>query len=474
MILHRLEGIDQADGPELGPVSGLGALLGGVLQPELDRVHADLHGQLVDDGLDAKRRDGRRRGAIGGELGPVDDDVVARRLDVVDFVAGKGAHHRQLDQRAGKGAALEPDVGLAGRDPARLGDPDLDPQAGAGRRPRRPKNLLAGHHELHRAARLARERERHRLDEDGGLAAEAAADLGSRDAELRDVHAQEPGAHIAHAEVALRADPKLALAVAADAGQTSVRLDVALVGRPAPIMLLDDLIGLRKSLLDVADIEIVALRDVGRAVGLEADLGREHRIQRVQLLVQDRGIGMHRRIDVGDVRQDLVVDLDQAQRATGDGGADGGDGGDRVTVVERLLARHDVVADVKKIVVAIVEIIARDDGLHARQGGGLRGVDGADPRMSVGAAQDPADQHAGRTHIGAEARAPGYLVEAVGPHRTGADDGESLPIPVGFLVKRHVSPPSARPRRPAPRARSCHSRYSDKGCRPTSSGPRPR
>ena len=40
--LGRLERLDQADRAELRPVGGLGALLGRVLEAQLDRVHAEL------------------------------------------------------------------------------------------------------------------------------------------------------------------------------------------------------------------------------------------------------------------------------------------------------------------------------------------------------------------------------------------------------------------------------------------------
>ena len=42
-------------------------------------------------------------------------------------------------------------------------------------------------------------------------------------------------------------------------------------------------------------------------------------------------------------------------------------------------------------------------------------------RVRVRAAQDAADQHAGRRHIGAEAGATGYLVDAVRADRSRAD-----------------------------------------------------
>ena len=107
---------------------------------------------------------------------------------------------------------------------------------------------------------------------------------------------------------------------------------------------------------------------------------------------------LHRLVDIGDMRQHLVVDLDQLQRLPGRAGVDGGDRGHRMAVIERLLARHAVVEDVVHGGIAVGEIGqvgGRDHRLHARQLLGLRGVDRADDRVGVRAAQDLADQLAG-------------------------------------------------------------------------------
>ena len=62
--------------------------------------------------------------------------------------------------------------------------------------------------------------------------------------------------------------------------------------------------------------------------------------------MQDRRVGLHRLDRIDDVREHLVIDLDQLQRLLGDRLAGGGDGRDRMAVVERLLARHRVAGHV--------------------------------------------------------------------------------------------------------------------------------
>ena len=84
------------------------------------------------------------------------------------------------------------------------------------------------------------------------------------DAQLRHVHAEQRGAGVADHEVALGADPELALAVGADAGEAGMGLDIALVRRLGLEAALDDDVGFLEALLDVAMAELVAVGDVGR------------------------------------------------------------------------------------------------------------------------------------------------------------------------------------------------------------------
>ena len=67
--------------------------------------------------------------------------------------------------------------------------------------------------------------------------------------------------------MALGADPELALAVGADAGEAGMRLDIALVRRLGLEAALDDDVGLPEALLEIAMAELV------RAAMLEAFFG---------------------------------------------------------------------------------------------------------------------------------------------------------------------------------------------------------
>src|SRR5216684_5350110 len=76
-VLDRLQRFDHADRIEGDAVGGLGALLGGVLQTQVDRIDLELQRQDIERRLDGPRRDRRTRRAIGRDLGPVADDVEA-------------------------------------------------------------------------------------------------------------------------------------------------------------------------------------------------------------------------------------------------------------------------------------------------------------------------------------------------------------------------------------------------------------
>ena len=86
--LRRLEGLNVADGSELGAVGHLAALDGRVLEPEIDGVHADPPGELVHHAFDREARHRRARRAIGRRLGPVGDHIVAHHQDMGDVVTG--------------------------------------------------------------------------------------------------------------------------------------------------------------------------------------------------------------------------------------------------------------------------------------------------------------------------------------------------------------------------------------------------
>ncbi len=217
-------------------------------------------------------------------------------------------------------------------------------------------------------------------------------------------------------------------------------LDIALVGGGGLEAALDHLIGFRKAGRRIAVAEFGMAGDVGGHAG-------GHVFQRPAFL-HDRRTGLHRRVDIGDMRQDLVVHPDELQRRLGGRRVDGGDGGDGVAVVKRLAPRHAVFLHVaQEVIPRPREVVAGHDRLHALQRQRRAGVDGPDPRMGMGAAQDATHEHSRHGHVRAVKRTARDLVDPVGAIGPRPD---LLELALLIFVERHVTPPACLPQRPEP------------------------
>ncbi len=97
--------------------------------------------------------------------------------------------------------------------------------------------------------------------------------------------------------------------------------------------------------------------------------------------MQDRRVAAHRVLDVDDVRQHLVLDLDQVERLLGDRRRDRGDGGDRMAVIQHLAARHAVARQVAEI--------HRPFADKCLFRGDLGEIGGGDDRLDAGQRQRP-------------------------------------------------------------------------------------
>ena len=108
-----------------------------------------------------------------------------------------------------------------------------------------------------------------------------------------------------------------------------------------------------------------------------------------------RRVRVERGLGVGDERQRLVLDLDQAQGVLGDLLGVGGDGRHLVAdVADGLVEEHGCPRTRRSRALR-----AAEDGPDAGQRLGLRGVDALDPRVRVRAAQDPGVELAGQADV---------------------------------------------------------------------------
>jgi hypothetical protein len=152
--------------------------------------------------------------------------------------------------------------------------------------------------------------------------------------------------------------------------------------------------------------------------------------------VQQRRVVAHRLVHVDDMGQHLVIHFDQAERLAGDGVGGGGDGGDRMAVVQHLVARQQVLGEVLGVDRRFARLgdagrrqrhtVTDDHRLDARQRPRLVGVDRADARVGVRAAQHAAPQHPRQREVCAVIGAAGHLVGAVVADGPGTDDLQVL------------------------------------------------
>ncbi len=179
--------------------------------------------------------------------------------------------------------------------------------------------------------------------------------------------------------MALAGGPDLALAIRLVLGDAGVRLDVGLMDRRGLEFLLDHHVRGLEPRLHIAHRELKPLGNVRGFRRSRFDASGNH------VLEQQRSVVGHGVVDVDDMRQHLIIDLDERRGMVGDAAADGGDGGDGVALVQRLLASQDVAGDVPEIHrdtlgADVVELLRRQiggghDGLDAGQRLGGRSVD---------------------------------------------------------------------------------------------------
>ena len=441
--------LDAADGGEGHAVGHAVAFLGGVLEAEVHGLHADLLGELVDDALDGEGGLRGAGGAVGADLGLVDDDIVAIDDEVLDVVGGEGGGGAGADGGAGEGAGLVRHPELGGGDVALAGRADFGADGGGGRGAGRLEDLGAAHGDLHRCAALLREEGGHGVDVDVGLGAEAAADLHGNDGDLALGDAEDGGGLAADAEGALRARPDGDVAIGVPAGCGGVGLDVALVDGAGGELALDDDVGLREALVEVPALELEVAGDVAvdaRVVAAGETLGDGASGHGV---VEQGGVVTHGIEGVEDDGEGFVDDLDEVQGFLGHVRVGGGDSGNGVALVERLLLGETVLGEEAGVPHGLAEVDhhvlhdgnigAGDDGLHVGEGLGLARVDGDDAGVAVGAAQDLAVQRAGQVDVGAVLGASGHLVDAVVADGTAADDLVAGLGGAAFLNRSHAN-----------------------------------
>ena len=297
------------------------------------------------------------------------------------------------------------------------------------------EDLLAGEGDLHGAARAAGQLRHDDLVVEGiALPAEAAAVGACDDADARRGHPQDLRQRPVEVVGRLRARPDAELPVGRRVGHGGVLLHGE-VGAPlVEEEVLPHEVGLGEALLHVSELQGDALVDVAvLAVVVDARLRRRQGL----LDGADGGEGPVLHAHGVRRRQGLFLRLRRHRRH---GVADVAD----PVGTERVLVLGD-----GEDAEGHGQVLPREDGPHAGHRGGGGGVDGEDPRMGVGGAEQLAPEHPRQVEVVGEDRLARHLGRSVHLAVGRADD---LALPRRHGPRLPSSPAPCAPRR-APRPR---------------------
>ena len=154
MALHRIDHLGEANGGKDRPVDASGALLGGVQEPEVERIHPNLLRQVIDHRLRGELGVRRARRAVGVRRRLVDENAKALHIPVLDVVGRKHAHAASPNHRAGVCPGLVCKHRLGRSDLALLRRSHLYCDVRTGRRAGGFQILRPSHDDLDRAVRL--------------------------------------------------------------------------------------------------------------------------------------------------------------------------------------------------------------------------------------------------------------------------------------------------------------------------------
>jgi len=397
------EALLQADAVEHLSRRALVALVDDVLQTELERIERERVGDDVHLRLDGEVRLRARRGPERAAVRLVGVDGESLEAEVRDPVGARedeGGDRRDARARPGEGAGVEPDPTRLGGDAPVLRDAGPELHDGALTRIGRRQLLLARRDDLHRPAALPGEEGGDVLDADPQLAAEAAPDARHHHADLRGRDPEDLGERVLDLERELGVRPYRDLAGAVPRRHRRARLRVALMHHPGAEPVLEDAVGLLEAALHVAHDDPRAVTDVPLAVE------DRHRGVALPCLVDQRRPRRQGRLEVQHRRERLVGHVDggegrlrRLRRGRRDGRHGLADVADLVAGKDRLVLERAPVAHVG-------DVGGGDDGAHARQRAGARGVEADDPGVRQRGAEHLAAEHPGQREVrGVDGRA---------------------------------------------------------------------
>ena len=402
-FLGDTQGLRQGAVAQLGNADDAVALLGHVLQAELDGVHAQFGGEGVHVGFHRKGGLGAAGTAHRTAYLFVGVDGEAVHVDVGQAVPA--AHHlgaaaAGLVAEARVAAGVVHHLALARHQGAVLLDAALDPDLAARADGGGDGLFRLVHDDHHRLLGGQRQERADGLQAGAGgdsaaLAAEAAADVRGDDAYAVQGQSHQVGDFGAHRERRLGVGPDREAAVLLGPGRGDARLQVLGVDHLRFVDFVYYHVGFRHGGLGVADVHRHVAADV-----LDLDVFRQVLRQR-HVLVDGRRRLLHGLFQIHHHRQRLVSDLDLLEGLLDQRQAVRRHRRHRVAHVADLVLGEDVAVDVGPAVAHVRRIRRRHHGAHAGDGLGRAGVDADDLRMGVLAPEHAAVERVGQVQVDA-------------------------------------------------------------------------
>ena len=364
----------------------------GIEDAELHRVHADEMRELVHLAFEREVNAGDAEAAHRSGRRAVGEDAVDVTVDVRDRIGTRqmrGAFDDGIARQPRIGAGIEIAADLARDDAAIAHHAVLDVDAlGAARRPELHL-FLASEHIAHRPPGQHRGQDGERLGQGIDLAAKAAADSAADEVEGVRRQIEDLGAGIEREEQRLGRGVDDVAPIRIRRGNGTVGFDRRVLDRRHLVTLLQHMIGLGKTALDIAEAQLLVV----------VALVINERVLRIGLV--DRGRArLQRLLDVEHGRQVFVIDahlghrFGRRTRRLGDDSDDGFAAIAHLVDGERRLVILAEIDQAEQRVQVARHVAAADDPPHALAPLGLAGVDAAQPRMRLRRPDDPQMQHA--------------------------------------------------------------------------------
>ena len=427
-LLEPQQALAQADPGPRSPVGHGIALLHGVQEAKLQRVHADGARHLVHLRLDGEGGlDGARR-AVGAVAGLVGQHLVAADVEMRHAVVAAEHQTGDAHRGAGEGARVEDHTGAerGERAVAARARRHLDHALGRGRRGEELLRAREDHRD--RTPEGHRQRGRQGLEEDE-LAAEAAAQRRGDHAHAMLGEPQRLGHLGARVEEGLGAGPHAELAHGVHGGHRRARLEIALVDHGGAVAALHDHPRLGEPAGHIPARVVDRAHHIGRGQrshGLRSAAGSVHGERLLAAaplpgLADPRRLGAHGLLGIDGRRQFLILHGDEPGRILGEGLGLRHHGRHRVAGEERPLQGQRAAVAIGRVLMAQRQVAAAEDADHAGERGGGLAVDRDDARVRVRAQDEAAVEHAGKPQVRGEAGEAGDLLASVETGQGAAD-----------------------------------------------------